>query len=366
MSLLAETTRAFLKPVESYLNDPAVSEILINGAKEIYIESKGKLSKTSAAFADEEQLMAAVRNIAQYVGRKIDDNHPLLDARLPDGSRIHVMIPPCARRGIYMAIRKFAREKLSVQDLIRGKSISTDMAKFVNLCVLMSKNILVAGGTSSGKTTVLNIISSLIPNDQRIIVIEDNSELQLQQEHLVTMETKPAGRNGEGGITIRDLLRGSLRMRPDRVIIGEVRGGEALDLLQAMNTGHSGSMATIHANNPATSLQRLETLAMMSEVELPWRALRSQVATAIEIIIQCARLRDGSRKITEISEVLGLDEAGNYRVQNLYTFQIQGIDAEGKIQGLHRPSGALPSFLPQAKAQGYALGEEIFQNKGGR
>ncbi len=363
MSLLAETTRAFLKPVEPFLDDEDVSEILINGHKQIYIEKKGKLILTDAKFADEEQLMAAVRNVAQFVGRKIDPLHPTLDARLPDGSRIHVVIPPCARRGIYMAIRKFSRENLTIKDLIKFRSLSTDMALFLDLAVKMSKNILVSGGTSSGKTTLLNVISGLIPDDQRIIVIEDSSELQLQQQHLVTMETRQAEPSGEGEVTIRDLLRSSLRMRPDRVIIGEVRGGEALDLLQAMNTGHSGSMATIHANNPYACLQRLETLALMSEVDLPWRALRSQVATAIEIVVQAARLRDGSRKITHISEVRGLDEAGNYQVADIFTFHIQKVDPDGKIHGIHLPTGEIPSFIKDAKAQGYKVNENMFKRR---
>ncbi|HLG20103.1 MAG TPA: CpaF family protein [Bdellovibrionota bacterium] len=357
----SEATTGFLRPIAAYLTDPDVSEIMVNGPAEIYVEKKGKIYKTKSAFEDEEQLMAAVRRLSQAVGRTIDATNPMMDARLPDGSRVHVMIPPCARRGIYVSIRKFGQHTLAMKQLVDVGALSIGMAKFLNLCVALAKNIIVSGGTSSGKTTLLNVISTLIPPDQRIIVIEDSSELQLQQEHVLPMETRPPEANGEGGVTIRDLLRASLRMRPDRIVVGEVRGGEALDLLQALNTGHSGSMATIHANTPKSALARLETLALMSDVNLPLRALRNQVATAIEIVVQAARFRDGSRRITHISEVRELTDDGQYVVNDLFVFQTQKVDDKGKLVGRHVPTGTLPSFLADAKAQGFTVDETLFQ-----
>mgnify|MGYP002813479346 CR=1 FL=1 len=305
--------------------------------------------------------MAAARRIAQTVGRAIDTKNPIMDARLPDGSRVHVMIPPLARKGVYLSIRKFARQALTMKQLVDIGALSLPMAKFLNLCTALAKNTIVSGGTSSGKTTLLNVISTLIPTDQRIVVIEDAGELQLQQEHVLTMETRAAEPDGTGQVTIRDLLRASLRMRPDRVVIGEVRGGEAMDLLQAMNTGHAGSMATVHANTPKGALARLETLALMSDVALPWRALRSQVASAIEVVVQVARLRDGSRRITHISEVGDLTEEGNYTITDLFLYEITSVDEKGKNVGRHVATGKLPSFLAQAKAQGFTVDETLFK-----
>ncbi|MFH1262059.1 MAG: CpaF family protein [Pseudomonadota bacterium] len=359
----SEATAGFLQPIAPLLNDPEISEIMINGHAQIYVEKKGKLYKTPVTFEDEEQLMAAARRIAQTVGRAVDANHPMMDARLPDGSRVHVMVPPIARKGVYVSIRKFGRQSLSMKQLVDAGALSVGMAKFLNLSAALAKNTIVAGGTSSGKTTLLNVISTLIPKDQRIVVIEDAGELQLQQDHLLTMETRAAEPDGTGAIAIRDLLRASLRMRPDRIVIGEVRGGEAMDLLQAMNTGHSGSMATVHANTPRGALARLETLALMSDVALPWRALRSQVASAIEVIVQAARLRDGSRKITHISEVGDLTEEGNFTVTDLFVYEVQSVDEKGKIVGRHIPTGQHPSFLSQAKAQGFTVDETLFDPK---
>lgn len=357
----SEFTTGFFRPISEYLQDPAVSEIMINGYDQIFIEKAGKMIKTKASFQDEEQLMAAVRRVAQAVGRMIHEKSPILDARLPDGSRVHVVIPPCARKGIYISIRKFSQHMLNLKQLVDGGALSLEMAKFMNLCVALAKNIIVSGGTSSGKTTLLNVVSTLVPENQRIVVIEDSSELQLQQEHLLPLETRSAEADGTGQVNLRDLVRASLRMRPDRIVIGEVRGGEALDLLQAMNTGHSGSMATVHANTPHGALTRLETLALMSDVELPWRALRSQIASAIEIVIQVARLRDGSRRITHISEVLDLDEAGHYQVEDIFGHRIDRVDDTGKIQGGHFATGTLPSFLQEAKSQGYQVDETLFR-----
>lgn len=358
----SEATAGFLLPIIEYLQDSSVSEIMVNGAKEIYVEKGGKLQKTPSSFADEEELMAAVRRIAQMVGKRIDEKNHIMDARLPDGSRVHIVIPPTARRGIYMTIRKFGRGFLSMKQLVEGGAMTVPMAKFLNLCIAVAKNILVSGGTSSGKTTLLNVVSSLIPADQRIVVIEDASELNLQQEHVLPLETRSSEGDAKGGGTsVRELVRTSLRMRPDRIVIGEVRGAEAMDLLQAMNTGHAGSLTTIHANTPLGALDRLETLSMMSDVALPWRALRSQVASAIHIVVQTLRLPDGSRKITNISEVCGLTESGNYIVHDIFVYKIKTIDAKGKMTGAHEATGVIPTFLNEAKSQGYLVDESMFK-----
>ncbi len=357
----SEATSGFLKPISSLLTDPTISEIMVNGYAEIFAEKKGKIFKTKLSFEDEEQLMSAVRRIAQSVGKTIDEEHPILDGRLPDGSRVHAVIPPSARKGIYLSIRKFMHDSLTIKQLVQFGAMSVDMAKFLNLCSAMAKNTIVSGGTSSGKTTLLNVISSLIPKDQRIIVIEDASELTLQQDHVLPLETRSPDAMGEGGVTMRDLVKASLRMRPDRIVIGEVRGPEAMDLLQAMNTGHSGSMATLHANTPKGALARLETLALMSDVDMPLVALRSQIASAVDIVIQVSRLRDGSRKITHISEIMELDEKGNYQVHDLFIYKVKEVDDAGKMIGDHIATGILPSFLDEAKAQGFSVDEKLFK-----
>lgn len=356
----SDATSGFLKPIATYLQDDQISEVMVNGFDLIYVEKKGKLYKTKAQFGSEDELMAAVRRIAQAVGRTIDEKSPILDGRLADGSRVNAVIPPAAKKGIYLTIRKFAQDKLTIKELVAGGSMSKDMAKFINLCMTMAKNTIVSGGTSSGKTTLLNVVSSLIPIDQRIVVIEDASELQMKQEHVLPMETQHADRMGEGQVTMRDLIKSSLRMRPDRIVIGEVRGPEALDLLQAMNTGHSGSMATLHANTPKGALERLETLSLMSDVDLPLRALRSQIASAIDIVIQAQRLRDGSRRITHISEILGLAEDGHYEIRDLFLFKVKSIDEQGKMIGEHSACKVLPSFYEEALAQGLRLDKEMF------
>ena len=357
----SDATSGFLKPIASLLADDAISEIMINGHNEIFAEKKGKIFKTTLAFEDEEQLMAAVRRIAQAVGKIVDEDHPILDGRLPDGSRVNAVLSPVARKGIYVSIRKFMNDSLSIKQLVGFGAMSVDMAKFLNLCSAMAKNTIVSGGTSSGKTTLLNVVSSLIPKDQRIIVIEDATELQLQQEHVLPMETRAADAMGVGAVTIRELVKSSLRMRPDRSVIGEIRGPDALDMLQAMNTGHSGSMTTLHANTPKGALARLETLALMSDVEVPLVALRSQISSAIDIVIQSARLRDGSRKITHISEILDLDEKGNYQVNDIFVFRVTDIDKTGKMIGEHVATGNIPTFLEEAKAQGFTVDEALFK-----
>ncbi len=360
MSVIAQATKALLKPVVAYLDDETVSEIMINGRDQIYIERKGKIYKVNDHFETDDELMAAIRSVAQYMGRVINEERPTLDARLPDGSRIHIVIPPCARRGAYMSIRKFSRDKLSIKDLINFGSMSLECAKFLKLSIELKKNIVVSGGTSSGKTTLLNVISSLIPNTERIITIEDSAELQLQQEHVVPMETKAPDKDGKGEISLRELIKSSLRMRPDRIIIGEVRGGEALDLLQAMNTGHSGSMTTVHANDPRQTMGRLETLCLMSDVELPHLAIKMQIASAIDIVVQASRLRDGSRRLTHISEIIDLDEHGNYIINDIFVFKPERVEDNGTIIGKHVPTGKLPSFFNEARIQGYKVSKELF------
>lgn len=353
-----DTTRAFLEPILPFLDDDTVSEVLINSYNEIYIERKGKLSKTKAEFQDQDALFAAVRNIAQYVGRRIDEEEPILDARLPDGSRIHIVVPPCAKDGIYMAIRKFGDDPIQVKDLISFGALSVEMARFLHVAVTLKKNLIISGSTSSGKTTLLNAISGFIPTDQRVCVIEDASELQLQQPHVIRMEVL---KNDRVHIDIRDLVKSSLRLRPDRIVIGEVRGPEALDLLQAMNTGHSGSMSTLHANNPKQALARLETLIMMNRLEMPLIAIRSQIANAIQIIVQAQRLRDGSRRITHISELTGLDEAGNYLVNDLFLLEVVNVDEKGKFEIQFKPTGIRPSFADEAKRSGVKMPDNLFE-----
>ena len=338
------TIANFLAPVREFLLDDSVTEIMINGPETVFIERKGRVIKTDARFEDEGSLQAAARNIAQFVGRPLDDENATLDARLPDGSRVHVVIPPCARNGTTIAIRKFFKVSLTLKDLINFGALSVDGARFIDICVFLAKNVIVSGGTGSGKTTLLSSIAGRIPKHQRILVIEDSSELQINSEHVVSFETRAANDLGKGSVTIRDLLKSALRLRPDRVIVGEVRGPEALDLISAMNTGHGGSMGTVHANTPTETLIRLETLAMMTEVEVPAAAIKAQVGAAINIIICTSRLYDGSRKVTHISEVLGIDELGRYQTKDIYRFTQKGRTADGVIIGEMLPTGYIPTF----------------------
>ena len=360
-SVFDTTIRNFLDPVVPFLEDPSVTEILINGPSEIYVEREGRLEKTPAQFADETALQAAVRNIAQYVGKRIDELNPRLDARLPDGSRIHAVITPCARSGTTVAIRKFMRENFSLRDLIQGESLTTDAAKFLDVCIYLRKNIIISGGTGSGKTTVLSALASRVPANQRMIVIEDAAEIKISGGHAVFFETRPPDNQGKGEVTIRDLVNSAMRLRPDRIIVGEVRGPEALDLITAMNTGHNGSMSTTHANTPQETLTRLETLALMTGIELPIRALRSQIASAVQVIVQTSRMHDGSRKITHISEVIGTDEHGAVKVQDIYRYQVRGRTPEGKILGELLPTGNLPSFIDEIKSNRLPFQEEKFK-----
>lgn len=355
-----KSLESFLSPIWPYIIDDSVSEVMINGPEMIYFERKGHLERSDAQFTPD-QLRAAVLNIAQYVGRRVSEDEPYLDARLPDGSRVAVLLPPCSRCGISVSIRKFSKEKLSIEKLLEFGSMSKEMALFLKACVVLRKNIIVSGGTSSGKTSLLNVVSGLIPDDERIITIEDSAELQLRQEHVVPMETKPPDKRGRGQITIRDLVKASLRMRPDRIVVGEIRGGEALDLLQAMNTGHSGSMATVHASSPQQALTRLETLALFSGLEIPIRALRDQVSAAIDMVVQTARLPDHSRKVTHISEVGKIKDDGNYQVHDVFVFESTSTTEGGKIIGGHVWTGYVPSIIGEMKLSGLSEAVKLFE-----
>ena len=345
------TVEHFLAPVLPFLRDPTVSEVMINTPSEIYIERDGQLIKTDARFDDAESLMSAVNNVLQYTGKRLTPEHPLIDSRLPDGSRVHVILPPLCRTGVCMTIRKFAKVMFESEHLIELGSWTRQTAEYLRMCVLAEKNILVAGGTSSGKTCLLNVLSTFIPDHQRIVVIEDSAELRLQQDHLVLLEARAPDRWGRGEVTIRDLFRSSLRLRPDRIIIGEVRGAEALDVIQAMTSGHAGSMTTLHANMALDALNRLETLAMMSKLELPLHALRAQITSAIDVIIQVTRFNDGRRGLTQICEVLPLGDDGHYQLQEMFVYRLPD-DAEGERgHGRLAWTGAESTFRREPKVR---------------
>lgn len=336
----------FLGPIKELLEDDSISEVMINGPEDIFIESKGLVKKVSNSFSSEEELMTAVRAIAQSVGRVVDEQNPRLDARTPDGFRIHAVLPPMAKNGLTMAIRKFSKESLTLQDLIDFGSLTKDAARFLDICMHLGKNIIVSGGTGSGKTTMLNVLGSRIPSTQRLIVIEDASELNIESEHVVYFETRKEdeGKN-LSAVTIRDLVVSAMRLRPDRIIVGEVRSAEAMDLLQVMNTGHDGSMGTVHANNPQDACVRIETLALMDDTKIPPDAVRKMVASAMNIIVQCSRLQDGSRRTTHVSEVIGVDEFGRYITKDIFKFVQSGKTDDGKIIGQIEPCGNLPTFF---------------------
>ncbi len=337
-----ETLLSFLAPIRPYLDDAKVSEIMINGPDQIFIEKGGKLILTDARFASHEALLSALRNMAQYVGKMIDEDHPILEARLPDGSRIEAIIPPAAPDGPDVAIRRFFKETLTVQRLVDFGSVTPDAAAVLECLVALKQNVVVAGGTGSGKTSLLNALSSFIPDGDRIVIIEDSREVQLQRQHVVQLEARPGDAKGRGKVSIRDLFRATLRMRPDRIVVGEIRGGEALDLVQAMTSGHGGCITTVHATYPHDTLTRLETMALMSDVELPLSALRLQLASAVNIIVQTSRLADGSRKITHISEVRGYDAKDGFRITDLYLRKFQGRDEQGNLISTLEPTGELP------------------------
>ena len=353
-----------LGPIEPLLKNESISEIMINGPKKIFIEQKGKLHRTNVQFRDDTHLMNIIERILTPLGRRIDESSPLVDARLEDGSRVNVIIPPLSLKGPCVTIRKFSKSALSVQDLIKFGTLSESMAIFLEAGVKARLNILVSGGTGSGKTTTLNVLSSFIPPDDRIVTIEDAAELRLQQDHIVTLESRPPNIEGTGAVTIRDLVRNALRMRPDRIVVGEVRSGEALDMLQAMNTGHDGSLTTAHANSPRDVLSRLETMVLMAGMEIPVKAIREQISAAIDLIIQQSRIKDGSRKITHITEVQRL-EGDTIVLQDLFTYVQDYIDERGKSVGHYEPSGLQPAFLDKFRMNGVEIPLTIFSRDGG-
>ncbi len=346
-SVFDSAIRNFLGPISALLADEKVTEVMVNSHDEIWVEIAGKIQKTNAKFPDEDALRSAANNIAKSVGRRLDQDEPRLDARLPNGYRIHAVIPPCARKGTTMAIRKFATVQFTFKDYVQIGAMTADAAQFLDVCMKLGKNILVSGGTGSGKTTLLSVLCNRIPKGQRIIVIEDSSELKVEYEHVVFFETRMADEAGKGEVSIRDLLKSSLRLRPDRIIVGEVRGGEALELIQAMNTGHKGCLGTIHANSPTDSLVRLEAIAQGGDSQLSEKALRHQISSAIDIIVQASRFSDGSRRIASIAEVLGFEADGSYKVSHIYEMSRLLKSPDGKLKGQIEPTGELPSFMEE-------------------
>ncbi len=349
-----------LGPLEDLLADDSVTEIMVNGCDNVYVERAGKLQLTDMSFTDEQSVMAVIERIVSPLGRRVDESQPYVDARLADGSRVNCVIHPLSLVGPCITIRKFSKRKLFDTDLIGFGTLTAQMAEFLNVCVRMRKNIVVSGGTGSGKTTLLNVLSNYLPHNERILTIEDAAELRLNQPHLVRLEARPPNIEGRGAITIRDLVRNALRMRPDRIIVGECRGGEALDMLQAMNTGHDGSLTTVHANTPRDVISRLETMVLMSGMELPSRAIREQIASAVDIIVHESRMSDGSRKVTCISEVVGL-EGSQITMQDIFEYTQTGITAGGKIVGHFRPTGAVPTFFGDLAPRGIQLDPAMFQ-----
>lgn len=349
-------------PIEELLDNPEYSEVMVNGPKQVYVESHGKLTLTGITFRDDAHVTSIIDRIVSQIGRHVDEASPMVDARIPDGSRVNAIIPPLSLVGPVLTIRKFGKIALTAQKLIEFGSLSPKMLAFLEACVKGKLNIIVAGGTGSGKTTLLNVLSSYIPADERIITIEDAAELQLKQDHVVTLEARPANLEGKGAITIRSLVKNALRMRPDRIIVGEVRSEETLDMLQAMNTGHDGSLTTIHANTPRDTLSRIETMVMMSGMELPHKAIRDQVASAIDIIIQQTRLRDGTRKITNITEITGM-EGDVVSMQDLFVYDTEGkLDSSGKFKGEFRATGVRPHCIEKIKQNGVPVNIDWFTN----
>jgi pilus assembly protein CpaF len=346
-------------PIQPLLDDPDVSEVMVNGPKKVYVEKKGKLIRTAVTFENNDAVLRVIDRIILPLGRRVDADSPTVDARLPDGSRVNAVIPPVAIDGASITIRKFRKDKLSMQQLVDFGSITAPMSEFLKACVVSRLNIIVSGGTGSGKTTLLNVLSSLIPETERIVTIEDAAELQLQQDHIVRLETKSASLEGKGQVTIRDLVRNALRMRPDRIIVGECRGGETLDMLQAMNTGHDGSLTTLHANTPRDALSRTETMVLMAGMDLPIKVIRQQVSAAIDVIVQQTRLKDGSRKVTAITEVAGM-EGDTIVLTDIFRFEQTGIGPDGKIIGQLKPTGIRPLFTPRLEAAGFKLPPEVF------
>ena len=349
-----------LGPLEPLLKDPAVADILVNTHRQVYVERFGVLEKTVVRFKDDQHLTRIIQKIVSGVGRRVDESQPWVDARLADGSRVNALLPPCAVDGPLLSIRKFSKMPFTVDRLMENGTITPQLADLLEVIVRSRLNVLISGGTGTGKTTILNAMSSLISNKERIVTIEDTAELQLQQEHVARMETRPASMEGTGEVNQRDLVRNSLRMRPDRVIVGEVRGPEVIDMLQAMNTGHDGSMTTVHANSPRDALTRLENMTAMTGFEIPVRALRGQISSAIQIVVQLQRFSDGRRRIVSLQEVTGM-EADVVSMQEIYKYERHGVDADGNVLGRHMPTGVRPRFSERAKEFGYVLPESLFR-----
>lgn len=348
-----------LGPLEGLMRDPKVTEIMVNGSKDVYIEKGGRIAKTNVTFEDDDHVLRILDRIVSRIGRHVDEASPLVDARLEDGSRVNAVIRPIAIKGPSITIRRFSSAPLQIADLMEHGSLSYSMSSFLEACILGKANVIVSGGTGSGKTTLLNILSAFIPDEERIVTIEDAAELQLEQNDVVTLEARPANSEGKGAITIRDLVRNSLRMRPDRIIVGEVRSAETLDMLQAMNTGHEGSLTTVHANSPRDAMSRLETMVLMGGIELPVKAIRDQISSALDIVVQQARFRDGSRKIVSISEVVGM-EGSTITLQDIFVYQQEGLDAQGRVKGAFRATGIRPHILKKFGEMGVFVRDEWF------
>ncbi len=360
--IFEETVLQFFEPIVPFLEDPSVSEVMINGPNQIYIERRGKLELTDARFPSREALMAALRNLSQFVGKRVSEEHPILEGRFPDGSRVEALIPPIAPDGPHVAIRRFFKETLTVERLVQFGSMPGVAAAALQAFVIAKLNVIIAGGTGSGKTSMLNALSSFIPDGERVVVIEDSREIQFQKPHVVQLEARPADPKGRGAVSIRDLFRATLRMRPDRVIVGEIRGGEALDIVQAMTSGHGGCMGTLHASYPRDTMTRLETMAMMSDVEMPFNAMRTQIGSGVQLVVQVSRLQDGSRKVTHITEVLGFDlERQKYNLQDIFVRRYHGMDQQGSIVSELLPTGVLPTCMHQLEEHGVTLPDPIIE-----
>lgn len=351
-------------PIQPLLDDPDVSEVMVNGPNKVFIEKNGRLTKSGVTFDNDDHVLRIIDRIILPLGRRVDADSPTVDARLPDGSRVNAVIRPVSIDGPCITIRKFKTDKLSIDDLVKYESLTKNMGEFLNACVHAHLNIVVSGGTGSGKTTLLNILSSFIPENERIVTIEDAAELQLQQDHVLRLETKVANVDGRGAVTIRDLVKNSLRMRPDRIVVGECRGGETLDMLQAMNTGHDGSLTTLHANSPRDALSRMETMVLMAGMDLPLKVVRQQISSAVDLIVQQTRLKDGSRKVTAITEVAGM-EGETVVLTDVFKFEQTGVGEGGKILGELKATGIRPIFGPRLEAAGFKLNAELFMPSGG-